>query len=73
MDSFTVESVIGGYHIYEEVWSSVIGEVLVCQRDMRNHHDPFAVTTYKGTTVVGHVPRWISTIFYVFLESLGLT
>ena len=35
VDSFTVESVIRGYHIYEEVWSSVIviGGVLVCRRD----------------------------------------
>ena len=29
VDSFTVESVISGYNIYEEVWSSVMGEVLV--------------------------------------------
>ena len=36
------------YHIYEEVWSSVIGEVLVCRRDTRNHHDPFAVATYSS-------------------------
>ena len=43
------------YHIYEEVWSSVIGEVLVCRRDTRNHHDPFAVATYNGTAVVGHI------------------
>ena len=51
MDSFTVESVIRGYHIYEEVWSSVIGEVLVCRCNTRNCHDPFAVATCKGTTV----------------------
>ena len=37
------------------VWSSVIGKVLVCRHDTRNHHDPFAVATCKGTTVVGHV------------------
>ena len=51
MDSFTVKSVIRGYHIYEEVWSSVIGEVLVCHCNTRNCHDPFAVATCKGTTV----------------------
>ena len=72
VDSLTVESVISSrrFHIYEEVWSSVIGEVLVC-RDTQNRHDPFAVATCKGMTVVGHVPRWISAICYVFLEKPG--
>ena len=41
------------YHIYEEVWSSVIGEVLVCHCDTQNHHDPLAVATCKGTTDSG--------------------
>ena len=45
VDSFTVESVIRGYHIYEEVWSSIIGEVLACCQDTRGHHDPFAIAT----------------------------
>ena len=38
--------------VYQEVWSSLIGEVLVsrlvCHRDTRNHHDPLAVATCKG-------------------------
>ena len=46
---------------------NMIGEVLVCRRDAQNRHDPFAVATCKGTTVVGRVPRWISAICYVFL------
>ena len=75
MDSYTVESVISrGYHIYEEVWSSVysrIGEVLICRCDTRNHHDPFAVATCKSMTVVGRVPRWISAICHVFLGKPG--
>ena len=70
VDSFTV---IRGYHVYEEVWSSVIGEVLVCRRDTRNRHDPFAVATCKGTTVVGHVPRRISAICGWMLKVPDLT
>ena len=30
-------------------------QVLVCRCDTQNRHDPFAVATCKGTTVVGHV------------------
>ena len=62
-----VDSEVNSFH--EEVWSSVIGEMLVCHHDTRNRHDPFAVATCKGTTVVGHVSRWISAICW---ESLGL-
>ena len=54
------------YHFYEEVWSSVIGEVLVYRCETRNCHDPFAVATYKGTMVVGHVPSLL-----LSWESLG--
>ena len=72
MDSFTVEL---RYHIYEKVRSSVIGEVLVWRCDIQNRHDPFAVATSmatcKGTTVVGHAPRQISVICYVFLGKPG--
>ena len=67
MDLFTVESIIRGYHIYEEVWSNVIGVVLVCHRDTQNHHDPFAVATCKGTTVVGHIPRRIYMVYLQFV------
>ena len=50
----------------------VIGEVLVCHHDTQNHHDPFAVATCTGTTVVEHVPRRISSICYVFMGKPGL-
>ena len=43
VESFTIDSMIRGYHIYKDVWSSFIGEVLCCRRDVRNHHDPFAI------------------------------
>ena len=40
----------------------VICEVLVCERERHNIHDPFAVAVYKGSiaTVVGHVPQRIA-------------
>ena len=48
VDLFTVESVIRGYHIYKEVWSSVIrGEVLVCHHDTQNFHDPLLLLHVK--------------------------
>ena len=70
VDSFIVESIIRGYHIYKEVWSSVIGSEkcwFVAVTHKITMHDPFAVATCKGTTVVECIPKWISTICYVFL------
>ena len=39
-----------------------------CRRDRRNHYDPFAVATCTGSNVIGHMPRKISAICYVFLR-----
>ena len=30
---FTVESCIRGYHVYKEIWESIIGEKLNCFRE----------------------------------------
>ena len=73
VESFTIDSMIRGYHVYKDVWSSFIGEMLYCRRDVRNHHDPFAAAVCKGTTVVGHMPRKISAACYVFLGKAGAT
>ena len=58
VESFIIDSMIRGYHVYKDIWSSFI-EVLHCRRDVWNHHSPFAIAhvVCKGTTVVGHVPR----------------
>ena len=64
VESFTMDSMIRGHHVYKDIWSSFI-KVLYCQRDVRNYHDPFVVAVCKGTTVVGHVPRKISAAYYV--------
>ena len=68
---FEIESVIRGYHIYKETWDAVIGEELVCERDVTNHHDRFAVAICKTGSTVGHVPRKISSVFSLFLRRGG--
>ena len=40
MSAIGIESSIHGYHVY---WTPVIDEVLVCEREQLNIHDPFAV------------------------------
>ena len=44
VSEFEYESCICGYHIYKDMWSSTIGEHLMCEREMLNLTDKYAVT-----------------------------
>ena len=61
---FSVQSMVRGYHVYQEEWDATIGEILHCQREIVNCHDPYAVATLSDRTVVGHVPQ--KNIAYLF-------
>ena len=66
--SFSIEARAGGYHIYEDIWSAVVSEEFPCKKEVDNTFDPFAVTVMRGDTVIGHVPRKISSICSLFLR-----
>ena len=70
--SFTVESCVRGYHIFQHTWIPIHGEVLSCSRERGNRSDPFAVAVKKGEDIVGHVPRRFSCASSLFLQSGGL-
>ena len=65
-------SKIRGYHIYKDIWTAAIGELLLCKREVRNISDPYAVAVVNGEVVVGHVPRSISTLCSLFLDRGGV-
>ena len=69
--TFTTDSVIRGYHEYRSIWEAAFGEVLQCQRERANSHDPHAVAVVKDGNVVGHVPRKLSAICAMFLHRGG--
>ena len=60
---------IRGYHIYKDIWTAAVREILVCRRETDNLHDRFAVVVCRGGDIVGHVPKKISSIYSVFLRS----
>ena len=69
---FSVQAMVRGYHIYQSIWDAACdGELLNCERQLGNPHDPSAVAVKKGSTVVGHVPRVISTICSIFIRRGG--
>ena len=71
MESFLCESMVRGYHVYKDIWDAVKEQILDCQREPSNRHEPFAVSVVQNATVVGHLPRKISTICSLFLQGNG--
>lgn len=73
--SFTVNSMIRGYHIYQEIWEPINGEELGCEREVSNPKDPLAVAVIKPiageNTIIGHVPRNISSLCSLFIRRGG--
>ena len=48
---------VQGYHVYQDEWDAVIGEVLQYRRETSNRNDPYAVATLSAGRIVGHVPQ----------------
>ena len=69
--TYDVETVVRGYHIYKHFWSATVGQVLPCQQERGNVHDPYSVAIVAGNTVVGHMPRAIS-VCSLFLKRNGV-
>ena len=74
---FEVQSCVRSYHVYQNAWTSYVGEVLSCAKEPRNpkkKRSSYAVAT-KTTSgiVVGHVPFSLSCIFATFLCHDGST
>ena len=59
---FTVSLCVGCYHVYRTVWTAVLGEELLCDREPSNVVDRYAVAAKKpgAGLIVGHLPKKIS-------------
>ena len=68
-----MESVLRGHHVYKSVWNPVLGEQLTFERENSNSHDRHAVSVMKDGTIVGHVPRELSSVYYHFIGRGGIT
>ena len=41
---FSVQAMVRGYHIYQNIWDAACdGELLNCERQIGNPHDPSAI------------------------------
>ena len=57
-ESYTIQAMVRGYHVYREIWCAAVEEELSCVREV-NYRDPFAVAVMRSGVVIGHVPRKI--------------
>ena len=73
--TFSIESMIGGYHEYKFVRDNRFVGDWLCEQEVGNPHDTHAVAVKKVTdgnlTVVGHVPQRISSICSIFSRRDG--
>lgn len=68
---FTVNGMIRGYHVYQDVWEANVGEILPYTREVGNRRDPHAIAVKKDSIIVGHLPRKISCICSIFIQRGG--
>ena len=74
--TFSLESSSRGYHEYQSIWpNTTVDDELICEREVGNPHDTHAVAIKKDIsgvlTTVGHTPRKISKVSYVFIRRGG--
>ena len=43
--TFSTDSVIRGHHAYKDIWTPIVGEELMCQRELGNPSNPFAMSS----------------------------
>ena len=44
---YGVATVDSGYHVYVAVWETAVGQMLPCEQEGGNIHDPYAVIVVK--------------------------
>ena len=47
MSTYTVETIVRGYHVYRAVWEAAIGQVLPCKQERGNVHDPYTAASSR--------------------------
>ena len=69
-----MKSTVMGFHVYQNKWEPVIGEILNTRMEPQNEVDKYAVAVLdKEKSVIGHLPKetsgkYAKTIFY-FLKN----
>ena len=59
--------IVYGYHVYKELWEPFLNDEFTTKHQRNNPHD-YAVAVLKtDAEIVGHLPRELSKIWYLFI------
>jgi len=58
--------------VYQSNWTLFFRLILQCTREVSNVHDPFAIKVTKDGSVVGHLPKKISSTCSLFIRKGGI-
>ena len=67
LTDFELSGCIRGYHVFQHIWESEVGETLVREREPSNVNDRYAVAVIRDGVIVGHLPQKISRVCSLFL------
>ena len=70
----TVRTAGQGYHVYKDSWAPTVGEEFVCYQERANEHNRHAVAVYRdgdSNDILGHLPREVLRVAFLFLEHDG--
>ncbi len=67
-----IQSVVRGYHIYKDDWTSEIDDTFVVDVEETNFHDRFACAVMVNSQTVGHVPQKFSRSVFYFIKNKGI-
>ena len=70
-DTYNFDSSICGYHVYRERLVVAVEKTLICRKEQGNIHDVYTVAVVEDDVIVGHVPRAISAVCYLFIKKGG--
>ena len=70
--TYETASCVRGFHIYQDIWTPVIGKELLCERKEGNQNNRYAVSVLKLSMVVSHFSCHISTLCNVFYDTVVL-
>ena len=66
-----IPSCVRGHHIYKQIWTLTVGEVLCCACEHGNVSDRYTVSVLKDNKIVGHLPRKLSRVCAFFIGRGG--
>ena len=49
MATHEANSCVRGFHVYSDIWTPLVGEMLACEQESGNPNNPYAVAIKKGS------------------------